>query len=129
MAPAIGHGVASPPRDPAVKGGAVVFPRSAPQWVGRVVEVDSSATGGGLKTARVAEATALEQLRAKLDQLPLNETSTLGQAAKIDPAIDRKITATLRRASTTKVDYQRGVVRVRVSIDTEEIWRALRGDD
>ncbi len=124
-APAEGRSVATAthPRDvPAT----AALPRAPPDWISRQLETEAEAEGSGLKAARIAEIVAQQHLRAQVEALPLNAATTLGQAAKVDPRVARALDKVLSRAPTTKVDYQQhGIVKARVSLDLEEVWRAL----
>jgi hypothetical protein len=123
-APAEGRSVAIPTHPRNVAASAV--PPAQPDWVARKMDADGVAEGTGLKAARIAGVVALQRLRSQVEALPLDSTTTLGQAAKVDPRIARALDNVLREAPTSKVDYQqKGVVKVRVSVELEEVWRAL----
>ena len=82
--------------------------------------------GGALKARGEAEAGALQQVRAKVDALPLAGGTTVGDAAKANPRLGRALDSAIRRKYTTKVNYlPKGVVRVDVSLDLEEVWGAV----
>jgi hypothetical protein len=122
-APAEGQSVATPTHPQEVP---VNAQQAAPEWVARKLETDGAAEGSGLKAARIAEIVALQRLRSQLDALPLNASTTLGQAAKADVRISRALDTVINRAAVTKVDYQqRGIVKARVSLELEEVWRGL----
>jgi len=102
------------------------LPQAPPDWATRQLDTDAVAEGDGLKARRIAEIVAMQRLRSQVEALPLNSTTTLGQAAKVDPRVARALENVLARAPATKVDYQQhGVVKVRVTLDLEVVWRAL----
>jgi hypothetical protein len=124
-APAQGRSFATPTHPQDVPANAAL-PQAAPEWATRQLQTEADAEGSGLKAARIAEIVAQQRLRVQIDALPLNGTTTLGQAAKVDPRVARAIDNVLRRAPTSTVDYQRrGFVKVRLSLDLEVVWRAL----
>lgn len=124
-APAEGRSVATPTHPQDVPANAAL-PRAPPDWATRQLETEADAEGSGLKAARIARIVAQQHLRAQVEALPLNATTTLGQAAKVDPRVARALDNVLSRAPTTKEDYQQhGIVKVRLSLDLEEVWRAL----
>jgi len=124
-APAEGRSVATATHPQDVPANASL-PRAPPDWVARRLETEADAEGSGLKAARIAEIVALQHLRAQVEALPLNGTTTLGQAAKVDVRVARALDNVLGRAPATTVDYQKhGIVKARVSLDLEEVWRAL----
>ena len=124
-APAEGRAVATPTHPQDVPANAAL-PQAAPDWASRQLETEAVAEGSGLKAARIAEIVAMQHLRAQIEALPLNSTTTLGQAAKVDPRVKQVLDDVMRRAPTIKVDYQQhGLVKVRVSLDLEEVWREL----
>ena len=101
------------------------MPAQEPAWVGRQIDADGVAAGAGLKTARLAESQALDGLREKIAQLPL-DGSTLGEVASRDPRVAGAIARVIHRAPATKVDYQeQGRVKVRVSLELWLLWREL----
>lgn len=101
------------------------MPAREPAWVGRQLDADGVAAGAGLKTARLAESQALNGLREKIAQLPL-DGSTLGEVASRDPRVADAIARVIHRAPATKVDYQeQGRVKVRVSLELWLLWREL----
>jgi hypothetical protein len=89
------------------------------------MDADGSGSGANrLKAARAAEDVALGQLRKQIDALSLGDT-TIGQAAKADPRIDRAVAGVVRRAPTSRVNYGAGSANVRVSLDLGLLWREL----
>jgi hypothetical protein len=124
-APAQGRSVATPTHPQEIPANAAL-PQAPPDWASRQLETEADAEGSGLKAARIAGIVAQQHLRAQVEALPLNSTTTLGQAAKVDPRVARALDKVLGTAPTTKVDYQHhGIVKVRLSLDLEEVWRAL----
>ncbi|MDB5354306.1 MAG: hypothetical protein JWN24_759 [Phycisphaerales bacterium] len=130
MAPPIGRAVAVAGQPGAA---AVTIPSQPPAWVDDTADVEGTATaasGPKLRTARVAEAVALEHLRGRLNALPLTGKLTLGDAAKQDPRIEEAVARSLTRARLSKVDYDSptpGAVRVKMSLNLADLWRELAG--
>ncbi|QOV90029.1 hypothetical protein [Humisphaera borealis] len=100
-------------------------PKEAPEWVGRQMDADGRGAGSGLKGARAAESVALSQLRRQIDELPLRDGLTIGQAAAKDPRLDRVVTEAMRRARVSRVIYGVDGAEVRVSFDLDHFWREL----
>jgi hypothetical protein len=89
------------------------------------MNADGSGSGvNRLKAARAAEDVALAQLRKKIDALSLGD-STVGQAAKADPRIERAVAGVVRRAPTSRVQYGADSANVRVSLDLGLLWREI----
>jgi hypothetical protein len=132
-APAIGRSVAIPDKaaPPPATGAAPArgLPRMPPAWVNQQIEADGAAQGAQrdlLKTARAAEEKALADLRSRIDQLPVADT-TLGKLAQQDERLQQAIKRTLRRTPATKVHYDppRGAASVHVVLSLEQLWREL----
>ncbi len=130
MVPAVGSALVSSP-GAAAGGQRVAIPSEAPAWSRQDAAAEgvaASVGGSKLRTARAAEAIALESLRARLYALPLNPSITLGEAAGKDPRIADAISRGLTQARISKVDYDspaQGAVRVRMGLDLEAVWREL----
>ncbi len=126
----LGRGlVAAPGTAPAVPS-AIVLPAEPPRWVRDAIDVDGAAHGGGplLRTARVAEDSAMQRMRARVEALPLSPGLTLGQAAHQDAHVADGLTRAMRFAHTYKVDYNDpvpGAVRIKVHIELEDVWREI----
>ncbi|HEX8339773.1 MAG TPA: hypothetical protein VF624_02585 [Tepidisphaeraceae bacterium] len=106
----------------------VLAGRASPAWAGRLLTADATAPGGPdrLRTARTAETAAARSLRAVIDALPLDESNTIGQVAKRDPAVDEAVNRALTRARPYQVDYHAdGSVTLRLSLDSIEVVDAL----
>jgi hypothetical protein len=129
LTPTQGVGVVQPNAQPPVTP-ATLIPAQAPPWANQQVEAEdtSSDDGARLRTARRAEALALEKLRHQIDGLPLSGGMTLGAAAQQDPRIERSIVRALGRARPFKVDYgPKGSVTVHVAFRLSDLWAELSG--
>ena len=107
----------------------VALPQRPPRWVGQQVDGDGSAAGrrSHLLRARAAEAEALQDLRQRIEALPLENGRTLGDAARADAAVSQAIDRSLTRARTAKVDYgATDSVTVRLSLDLRHVWQELQ---
>ncbi len=107
---------------------AVVLPNRPPAWVEQPINAEGVAESKGskLKTARAAESAAAVALRKQIDSLQLSATSTLGDAAKQDPSMDKAIQKVVDRAKVYKVDYRAdGSVDVKSTINPRELWSAI----
>jgi hypothetical protein len=103
----------------------VRIPPEPPKWASEQIDEDGTGSGANrLKAARAAEAVAITQLRKRIEALPLGDT-TVGQAAKADPRIQRAVDDVIRRAPTSRVKYGPGDATVRVSLDLALLWRDL----
>jgi len=128
VAPAVGVGVVAPGKNGPVL--PVAFPGEPPLWANQQAEAEatSPAHGSKLRTARAAEALAVEKLRQKIDELPLDARTTLGEAVRRDPRIGQAISRSLGRARPFKVDYgQKGAVTVHVALNLSDLWAELTG--
>lgn len=133
MAPAVGRAVA-PAADAVAGPPALAIPHDPPAWTqGPPVQatgVSSSVAGSKLRTARAAEAIAMEEIRSRLNAMAFDPTITVGQAAQKDPHIEAAITRSLRQARISKVEYdapQAGAVRVMMQLDPGAVWREIAG--
>lgn len=112
---------------------AVVIPAEPPAWIDGPADAEAESGPVGkskLKTARVAEALALERLRAKLGALPLTPGMTLSQAARKDARLNAALTRALTRARIAKVEYDSprpGWVKVKMTLDLQDLWTAISG--
>jgi len=107
-----------------------LIPAQPPPWAIQEIETENTSTdeGGRLRTARHAEALALEKLRSQVDALPLSGGMTVGSAAQQDPRIERAIVHALARARPVKVDYgNQGSVTVHVAFRLSHLWLELSG--
>jgi hypothetical protein len=132
-APAVGRSTAIPDKaaPPPATGAAPArgLPLQPPAWVNQQIEADGTAQGAQrdlLKTARAAEDRALADLRSRIDQLPVADT-TLGKIAEHDDRLQQAIKRTLRRAPATKIHYDppHGAASVHVVLTLEQLWREL----
>jgi hypothetical protein len=115
---------------PATAHGNVAIPETPPSWVGESLDAEGTSRSIGilLRTARAAEAKADERLAGKVNDLPLGQSLTLGQAARQDPRIAEAVSRALERAKPFKVDYdypEAGAVRVNVTLDLADVWHEL----
>ncbi len=112
------------------KHAAVSLPRQPPVWVEG--DLGSSGFSGGgekepLKIALRAESDARTKLRVRVEALPLDKTTTLGEAAKSDPRIAAAITRAVSRAKATRTEYMgEAGARVWISLDLHHVWEELQ---
>jgi hypothetical protein len=109
---------------------AVALPAQAPQWSIQNAEAEATSPDDGarLRTARRAEALALEKLRHQLEALPLADGMTVGDAAQRDPVLKKALTHALNRARPIQVDYgAKGSVTVHISLRLSDLWADLTG--
>jgi hypothetical protein len=79
-----------------------------------------------LRLARQAEAKAKEELRSRVEALPLGDGRTIGEAAASDGDVALAIERSLRRVQTFNVDYGAdGGAKVRVGLDLRYVWQEL----
>lgn len=101
-----------------------------PPWAYDSVEVRGSAlhAGSALKTARTAEADAVNKLRARVENLPLDgEGNTVGAAAAANARIAAVVDEALQRARIVATEYAHdGTVTVRLSLDLRHLWEAMQ---
>jgi hypothetical protein len=107
----------------------VQAPMAKPQWITQQLE----ATGGAafvesqLKTARAAEANAVQEIRLRILDLPWCDGLTIGQAAERDPQMQRALDYALTRVHIVRTEYEgEQEARVHVRLDLRELWEALR---
>jgi hypothetical protein len=128
MAPPVGRAVAVAGQAGAA---AVAIPLEPPAWADDIADAEGSATAASspkLRTARAAEAVALEHLRGRINALPLTAKLTLGDAARQNPRIEAAVSRSLSRARLSKVDYDSptpGAVRVKMTLNLADVWREL----
>jgi hypothetical protein len=108
----------------------VTIPREPPAWVDRQLDAQGSAgaPGGLLRAGKAAKAEALQQLRAKINDLPLTPKLSLGEAAKLDPRIEEAVARAVSGAQISKVEYdapRRGQATATLSLDLSDLWRAI----
>jgi hypothetical protein len=127
VAVASGTGVAETANP--VAGKSVPIPAVAPRWSMQLAQAQatSSPRADRLRTARAAEAMALEKLRQQVMDLPLTDGMTLGQAASIDPRIDQAVTKAVNRAKPYQVDYDSTgqAATVHVSMTLADLWSRI----
>jgi hypothetical protein len=99
-----------------------------PAWATQQLDAQANSppVDGKLKTARAAQALAIQKLRAQLDALPLSDGVTLGVAAQRDPRIADLLDRAISAARVYKADYQSdGSVSIKVFIDLRDLWNDL----
>jgi hypothetical protein len=128
VAVASGTGVAQT-ANAAAASKSVPIPAQAPRWATQLTQAQATSTprADRLRTARAAEAMALEKLRQQVMELPLTDGMTLGQAASLDPRIDQAVTKSVNRAKPYQVDYDSTgqVATVHVSMNLADLWERL----
>jgi hypothetical protein len=110
---------------PTTAGLAIELPTEPPAWTEQPLMAEGTADGRGskLKTARVAEAAAVDALRDTIYALPLTSTLTIGDAVKKSPAIAQAVDRCLTDARPYKVDYRAdGSVSVKSTLNPRELW-------
>jgi hypothetical protein len=124
-APPVGTGVVQPAN--ALAGGVQAIPLEPPPWATQRLssEGTSPPQGAKLKTARAAEAIAMQALRSRVESLPLGN-SAVGQAAKHDPRLERALVRALDRARPYEVDYHADdSVTVYMTMSGSDLWGML----
>lgn len=114
------------------------LPAQPPRWAGELLGVDGNATAdpkqfqgmrpaeAQLRLARAAENDAREQLRGRVESLPLGDGRTVGEAARSDGRVAMAVDRALRRAQTSSIDYGDGrAAKVRLSLDLRYLWQEL----
>jgi hypothetical protein len=109
----------------------VVIPTQPPDWARRAVALHGDGSAPlrrtQLLTTQAAENSAYDDLRGQIDQLPLEGSITVGQAARQDPAVARAVEQAVRRAKVYKIDYRAdGGANIKVSLDARDLWDELR---
>ncbi len=128
MSPAVGTASVNLPQKPEVAAVANPIPDQPPQWIEHALNTQASESykGSQLKTARLAENGAMDLLRAKIDKLELSST-TIGDAAKQNPAVERAVEQAMGRAHAYKIEYlPDGSASVKVTLDPRDLWESLR---
>ena len=131
LAPAVGTAAAQP-ADRAAVAPAVVLPAEAPQWSKEMADAQATSPrdGSPLRTARRAEALAVEKLRDQINQLPLSPGLTVGAAAGKDARIEQAIAHVISRVRPSQVDYgDKGAVTVRVTLRLSDLWAFMSGQE
>ena len=122
----VGRGAVPPRRDvPPMR----PLPPQPPKWAAEQMDAVGSARGQefSLILARNAEAVALEDLRARVNKLPLSDGQTVGDAAAANVAVATAVERTLRRARTYNVDYpSRDAATVKMALDLRYLWLELQ---
>jgi hypothetical protein len=126
MSPAVGTGVVQPANRAARL--AAELPSEPPAWSLKplTAEGSSAANGSKLQTARAAEAVALQGLRHQIELLPLTASTTIGQASRQDPGIEKAVLRAVNRAHPYQVDYKAdGAATVYVTTSAADLWALL----
>jgi hypothetical protein len=114
------------------------LPVQSPHWVADMMDADGTARAepdqlrgmrpaeAQLRLARMAEAKANEQLRSRIEALPLGDGRTIGEAARSDGRLAMAVERSLRRARTYNIDYgDERSATVRVGLDLRYVWQEL----
>jgi hypothetical protein len=127
LLPAVGTGVVQPGSATAPSA-MLAIPQDAPPWAVKQLTAEANARGNEskLKIARAAEAIALQDLRRRIESLPLGGSTTVGQAAKQDPRVEKAVVRAVNRAHPYEVDYKAdGSVTVHVTTSGADLWALL----
>jgi hypothetical protein len=109
----------------------VVLPLTPPDWVDQQLDAEGVASGRGdrLKLSLAAQKDAVAKLRVQFQRLNIDSTSTLGDAARTDPALNQAIDRAMKQAHTSVVTYNTdGSVHVKISLDLKDAWEQLRAN-
>jgi hypothetical protein len=129
--PPIGRAIAKAggaPHTAQPKSVAVDIPREPPAWVAEHVDArgKSPRVDGRLKTARAAENSARDQLRGKVEELPLTRKLTMGEAAQRDDRVRGAIDRAVEGVRPRKISYlSDGGAEVNLSLDLRDVWSEL----
>jgi hypothetical protein len=107
---------------------AELVPARAPEWVGQQVEIEGMARSLGpkLRTRYAAEADAQAKLQSRLEDLPLSEGLTVGEAARRDPRLAEAVKRAGRAARIFKTQYNAdGSATVHLAADLRDLWEEL----
>jgi hypothetical protein len=118
----VGRAAVETPAD--VKSAAPVVMRGVPAWANEPLVAEGSSVAGEsrLRTARLAERVAKDQLRDKINALVINTDLTLKQAAAGNPRIAQALDRAVENARVYQVDYNLdGSATVRVTLDPNEL--------
>ncbi len=99
-----------------------------PPWANDplVASATASREKSSLRTARVAEQSAREALRAKLDSLKVSDDRTLAELARRDESIRKVLDEAAAAAKISGVDYRGdGSVELRLGLDGRQLWQAI----
>jgi hypothetical protein len=127
IAPAVGSARATRQESASTESIARI-PRQAPAWLNESLNTQATEhfRDSRLKTARAAEDHARELLHDRINALALQQ-STIGEAARHEPAVERAVQQALERARAYKIDYlPDGSATVKVSLDPHDLWDELR---
>jgi hypothetical protein len=107
--------------------------RAAPSWVNDDVSVEGTASAristaaAKLKARQKAEAEARDALWTRIEALPLDANTTIGQAAKQDPRFHAVLRRVIDRNRPSKVAYRSdGTVVVQIVQDLGDVWDEVR---
>lgn len=100
-----------------------------PSWVDARLSASGTARkeASKLRSARAAEANAIDKLDAEIRELRLTDALTVGQAASQNPAIEEAVKLALINARIMQTDYERpdGTVGVTVELELRRLWDQL----
>lgn len=100
---------------------------TSPAWLGEPITTSafSEPHDTKLRTARAAEQSARDALRAKVLELAVDGMK-LGDVAKVDRFVNQTIDDIVAAARVYGVDYRAdGSVEVRISVDGRQVWQSL----
>ena len=114
------------------------LPAQPPPWVGELIYAVGSVSGdpdrfrdmrpaeAQLRLARAAEDNAIEELRSRIDALPMGDGRTVGDAARSDSRIAMAVDRSFRRVQTFNIDYgDARSAKVRVGLDLRHLWHEI----
>jgi hypothetical protein len=131
LAKPVGHAlVASGARAPV--GSAVRLPQTPPDWVDAQWQIEGKGEAGRskLRAARRAEADAVVQITARMNELPLGKDLTVGQAGKADPAVAAAVARAAAHAEIFRTEYHAdGTSSVWMQISLHDLWDELHGGE
>jgi hypothetical protein len=107
---------------------AIVLPEQPPTWLGQLIQSEAVAPPANsmLRTKHLAESSASQTLRDRINAMQLTRQLSIGEAAKQDPRIADAVDRVLLRARIYKVEYRAdGSVMVRMMIDSRDLWYEL----
>ena len=108
---------------------AALVPARAPEWADDQVEIEGTASdvGAKLRTRYAAEADAMTKLHTRLETLPLDQSLTVGDAARRDPRLAEAIKRSTRAARIYKTQYNSdGSATVSLTANLGILWDELR---
>lgn len=105
----------------------VFMPESPPKWSNELVDAEGvgAASGSALRSARAAEASAINALRGRVAQLQWG-AGTIGDAVPTDPSLADAVERALASARVARVEYLAdGSVRARMTLSGRRLWQEI----